>query len=364
MQEETALVFFQENNYVYMVLLMAIVVLIILAFVRYISVWLYRLAKVPAKETEESFAMHIFRHIGFIFAVSSGVWVGLSYLVLPADSFVRDIKEAMFFISLISLGYGCMRGVQETFIVRIKNLLPSETLRASFLPVASILTQITVWIVVLGILLVHWGVNLTSLLAGLGVGTVAVAFAMQKVIGEFFSTFAILLDRPFLVGDYIQARPQGTTTYFSGTVEHIGIKSTQLRASNGELIIVPNHELSTAEIQNFRRLTHRRVILHIDVLYNTDMDLLPKIPSHIEKMVSSADVRVSFESATLVSIGEGSYKYETIYYIETADYKEHRHIQEKVLLNIAEGMKKLDITMNCTDGICVVQENTMSQKKK
>ena len=193
---------------------------------------------------------------------------------------------------------------------------------------------------VLGILLVlqNLGINVTSLIAGLGIGGLAVALALQSVLSDLFSSFSILFDKPFTVGDFIVA---GGT---AGTVEKIGIKTTRLRAVSGEQIVMSNTELTGAVIQNYKRMQERRVVFGFGVLYETSEDKLKAIPLLVEKLLTQ-EKNIRFMSAHFKEFGDSAYVYEVIYYVETADYYEYLRIHNDIAMQLIDVLAKEQIEM-------------------
>ena len=123
--------------------------------------------------------------------------------------------------------------------------------------------QVTFLIVLVLIGLSNLGVDITALLAGLGVGGIAVALAAQNILGDLLASLSIVLDKPFVVGDFIVAGSE------KGTVEHIGIKTTRLRSLSGEELIFSNKDLLESRVQNFKRMWVRRVVQSFVVVYST-----------------------------------------------------------------------------------------------
>ena len=130
------------------------------------------------------------------------------------------------------------------------------------------------WAIVLLLVLNHLGVNITALVAGLGIGGVAVALALQNVLGDLLASLAIVLDKPFVVGDAIAVGE------VSGQVERVGIKTTRLRSVDGEQLVVSNADLLKSRIRNFRRMTERRVLFGLGIAYETPHDKLARVPEH------------------------------------------------------------------------------------
>jgi small-conductance mechanosensitive channel len=181
--------------------------------------------------------------------------------------------------------------------------------------------------------LARLGVNVTALVTGLGIGGIALALAVQNVLGDLLAALAIIFDKPFDVGDSI------TVGETSGTVERIGLKTTRLRSVAGEQVIVSNSELLKSRIHNFRRLLERRVVLTLGVTYDTSPDLLARIPEMLEEIVS-AEQPVRFERAHFSAFGESALRFETVYFVLDSDYTKYMDIQHSINLAVLQRFDK------------------------
>ncbi len=173
------------------------------------------------------------------------------------------------------------------------------------------------------LVLSNLGVNITSLIAGLGIGGVAIAFALQNILGDLFSSFAIYFDKPFEVGDYV------VIDTHRGTVEKIGLKTTRIRSIEGEEIVISNQDLTSARLQNYRKLTERRRVFTFGVLYETPLDAVEKIPSMVSKIIESLP-NVRFDRAHLTSFGASSLDFEVVYFVTSSEYKFALDIQQDI----------------------------------
>jgi len=171
------------------------------------------------------------------------------------------------------------------------------------------------------------GYDVTALITGLGVGGIAIALAVQNVLGDLFAALAIVLDKPFVVGDTI-----GVDT-FTGTVEQIGLKTTRLRSLNGELLIFSNADLLKGRIRNFKRMQERRIVFTIGVSYDTPADTVARIPTIIREAVT-AQQQVRFDRSHFVAYGESALNFETVYFVLTADYLTHVDVLQAINLQI------------------------------
>jgi len=191
---------------------------------------------------------------------------------------------------------------------------------------------------VFGILLVlsNFGVNVTSLVAGAGIAGIAIAFALQGILSDLFSSFSLYFDKPFRVGDFIIV---GDTM---GVVKHIGIKSTRIRALSGEEITLSNKELTAAKIQNFKRMQERRVVFSFGVLYETPVATCRAIPAMIKRIIEPID-DVRFDRVHMQKFGDSSLDYQVVYYVLTPDYNRYMDIQQAINFKMMEHFEQKGI---------------------
>jgi len=193
--------------------------------------------------------------------------------------------------------------------------------------VLGFISRIVLWSIVLLITLSNFGVNITAIVTGLGVGGIAVALAAQKILGDIFSSFIIVLDKPFEVGDFI------VIGEFKGTVERVGIKTTRFRSITGEQIIMPNGAVIDSKMRNFKRMDERRVSFRLNIEYGTPEATLIQIPKWVEAIVTGQP-HTRFVYATFLEYGEFSLIYEIVYVVESPDYNYYLQIHQEVNLAI------------------------------
>jgi small-conductance mechanosensitive channel len=172
------------------------------------------------------------------------------------------------------------------------------------------------------------GVNITALVASLGVGGIAVALAVQNILGDLFASLSILLDRPFEVGDFIVV-----TGDHMGTIEKIGLKTTRVRSLSGEQLIFPNSDLLQSRVKNFKRMQERRVVLNYGLVYGTPAELLAKIPEMTRSIIEQ-EKQVRFERSHFARLGSSALELEAIYWILDPDYNLYMDIQQRIALNM------------------------------
>ena len=199
-----------------------------------------------------------------------------------------------------------------------------------------ILLKIIIWVLGVIIILDNLGYKITTVLAGLGIGGIAVALAAQSIFGDLFSYFIIIFDKPFEVGDFIIIGD------LMGTVETIGLKTTRIRSLSGEEIILSNSDLTSSRVKNFKRMPTRRVIFKIGVTYETPIEKLKKISDIIKNIFESLK-DVKLERVHFVSYGDFALNYEIAYLVLSSDYIKYMDLQQEINFKIKEEFDKLKI---------------------
>jgi small-conductance mechanosensitive channel len=177
------------------------------------------------------------------------------------------------------------------------------------------------------------GVEITTLITGLGIGGIAVALALQNILGDLFASLSISLDRPFAIGDFI------IVDEYLGAVEHIGLKTTRIRSLGGEQLVFSNTDLLKSRIRNYKRMQQRRVPFTVGVTYQTPPAKLRKIPEIFKQQLEQFD-DVHFDRAHFKAYGAYSLDFEFVYYVHTADYNRYMDIQQAINLGLYEEFEK------------------------
>jgi len=256
----------------------------------------------------------------------------LLYTGLQLLTFPQKIDHIIDMVAIVVLGIYLIRGINTLLDYFIKYHLYSNNnyTNSSFnLQTFSILSKILIWIIGIIILADNLGFKITPLLAGLGIGGVAVALAAQTLLKDLFSCFAIYFDRPFNIGDFI------IVGEFLGTVEYVGIKTTRLRSLGGEELILANSDLTDSRIRNYKRMQRRRVSFNIKVTYNTPLEKLKLIPLNIEKIIKNID-NALFDRAHLANFDDYGFSFEIVYYVLSDDYNKYMDLQQLINFSIIE----------------------------
>ncbi|MFO8088939.1 MAG: mechanosensitive ion channel family protein [Desulfatiglandaceae bacterium] len=256
-----------------------------------------------------------------ILALPASLETFLSYLAVIAGGIQIGIWAAFLITKFVS-GYVISKTDQEE--------IPSG------IAVATLLARVIVWAFIVLLVLDNLGFNITTLVAGLGVGGIAIAMASQNILADLFASLSILLDKPFKVGDFI------IVGEFLGSVEHIGLKTTRLRSLGGEQLVFSNTDLLSSRIRNYKRMLERRIAFTIGVEYNTEYEKLKLIPEMIKDIISSVEL-TRFDRCHFISYGDFSLKIETVYYILSPDYNIYANVQQEINLKIFKKFKEEEI---------------------
>ncbi|HEY5967238.1 MAG TPA: mechanosensitive ion channel family protein [Chitinophagaceae bacterium] len=196
-----------------------------------------------------------------------------------------------------------------------------------------IIVKIIIWTMGVVFLIDNLGYDITTLVAGLGIGGIAIALAAQAVLGDLFSYFVIFFDKPFEIGDFIIIGDK------MGTVEYVGIKTTRIRALSGEQLVVSNTDLTNSRVQNYKRMEKRRVVFSIGVLYETTEEKLKRIPGIIKSIIESQP-DLQFDRVHFSAFADFSLSFEIVYYIPSADYNLYMDRQQAINMAIFEEFQK------------------------
>jgi small-conductance mechanosensitive channel len=199
-----------------------------------------------------------------------------------------------------------------------------------FFALAALWTSVTI------VILSSLGVAVTPLLAGLGVGGIAVGFALQRILGDIFCSVAILIDRPFEVGDFMQAGDH------MGTVERIGVRTTRVRSLGGEQIVIPNSDLIQSRVRNFKRMTERRVAFRFGLAYGTPAVTVERIPGLVRGIIEGQE-RTRVDRAHFAGFGESALTFEVVYYVLDPDLNLAMNIQQQINLELLRTFEGLGV---------------------
>ena len=249
-------------------------------------------------------------------------------LVLDLPSKVENLTIKVLIIAVLAQGAIWA----DVLVVYLIKLLVEKKTREDVSSVAMItmfgaVSRVAVWSVVMLLALDNIGINVTALVAGLGIGGVAIALASQNVLGDLFASISIVLDKPFVIGDFIIIGDM------LGSVEHIGIKTTRVRSLSGEQLVFSNNDLLNSRIRNYKRMDERRIVFSIGVVYQTPYEKLSAIPGMVREIVEAQE-QTRFDRAHFSKYGDFALIYEIVYNVKIPDYNAYMDIQEAINLEI------------------------------
>lgn len=228
---------------------------------------------------------------------------------------------------LIQMGLWAVAGLGCFMKLRREQQLEEDAGAVAAMDIVSFLLRVSVWAIVFLLALDNLGVNITALVAGLGVGGIAVALAAQNIISDLFASLSIVLDQPFVLGDFL------VIDDLAGSVERVGLKTTRVRSLSGEQLVFSNNDLLNSRIRNYGRMSERRIVFTIGVIYQTSSEQLERIPHLIEDIIDKQET-ARFDRAHFQRFGDYSLNFEVVYYVESSDYKLYMDIQQAVNLEI------------------------------
>lgn len=245
---------------------------------------------------------------------------------------VSDAPAIPWLLRLVFIGFMLQIGLWGNDIMRMSTswYLESHTgeaARITAVRAAGLVGKVLLWAVISLLVLDNFGIDVTALIAGLGIGGIAIALAVQNVLADLLAYVSIIADRPFSHGDYLVIGEH------SGTVEHIGIKTTRIRSLSGEQIVFSNNDLLNSRVRNYKRMNERRVAFTIGVTYDTDHEQLKAIPA-ILRVAVEAQENTRFDRAHMKEFGDFSINFELVYYMLVPDYASYMDTRQAVNLEI------------------------------
>jgi small-conductance mechanosensitive channel len=315
--------------------LVAVVTAIVLRVFQAVGVrQIARLSERTSNTWDDAF-VELLRHTRWLFLLIVALFAGSLLLTLPER--VREITHAVVVIALF-LQIGVWLNAVILFRVNgyRQRMLKEDPASVTTMSALSFVGRILLWAVILLLILDNLGVDVTALVAGLGVGGIAVALAVQNILGDLFASLSIVLDKPFTVGDFL------IIDDYMGSVEHVGLKTTRMRSLSGEQLIFSNADLLGSRIRNYGRMFERRVAFNIGVTYQTPRDKLTMIPTIIREAIEGQE-STRFDRSHFKGYGDFSLNFETVYYVLGPDYNIYMDIQQAINLYIHKRFEEEEI---------------------
>lgn len=281
----------------------------------------------------DDYFLPLLRKTKFFSILTVGIYLASLSLTFPGvySDWIDKIIKLIFFIQVGFWG----TGLTDNFVAHqvSEKMEDDKADDATTIDALGLIARIVIWSIISLMVLDNLGVEVNSLLASLGIGGIAIALALQNILGDLFASLTIALDKPFIIGDYIAVGD------YAGTVEDIGLKSTRMRSLSGEEIILSNTDLLSSRIRNYRFIEERRASFVIGVTYGTSTETLARIPSIIKEIVLSVD-KVRFLRTFLTDLGDYSLNYEVVYFVQSTDYTLFMEVRQEINLAIYDRFEK------------------------
>jgi len=298
---------------------------------------LERLAKRTRTEADDVI-VDLVRRTSVPFRVFMALTLGSLVLTFPAGvragQIVRTIAVLALLYQVALWGNGLIGYFTRRYLARHA----AEGSSATTITALSYGARLLLYGMLFLLALSNLGIDITALVAGLGIGGIAVALAVQNILGDLFGALSIVLDKPFVVGDFI------IVDQYMGTVEHIGLKTTRLRALGGEQIVMSNGELLKSRIRNWARLKERRVVLAFGIPLSTPTDVVERLPVMVRQAIESRDL-VRFDRAHFTGFNASAFNFEAVYWILTPDYAAFMDRQQAVGLDVLRSLEREGIKL-------------------
>ncbi len=282
-----------------------------------------QMAKRTANNFDDFIAAEL-QQIKIFILILLSIYAGALALNLPPSPrrLIHMIAQLTFLLQIALWGHALVSyGLRQY----LKRKIEEDAQTATTIGALGFLVKLLLWVVIVLIALQNMGVDITALITGLGIGGIAIALAVQNVLGDLFASLSIVMDKPFVVGDFIMVGD------LMGTVEKVGLKTTRLRSLDGDQLIFSNSDLLNSRIRNYKRMYERRIVFTIGVTYETSHEKLEAIPDMIKNIITSQEM-ARFDRSHFKTYGDFSLNIESVYYVLLPDYNVYMDVQQAINL--------------------------------
>jgi len=322
----------QSNSFLMPLIAFLATISALMFFKRHLMRYLKKIAK-KTKSDLDDLLLNLVERIPLSFYVLASLFVALKFAQAP--KFIEDTVG--YAVILVATYYAVLASqiIIDQFSKKIVDSRRAEDPKddVSLIKLIAKILKYSMWIVGVLLFLANIDVDISAILAGMGVGGIAIALAAQNVLGDVFAAFSIYFDKPYKVGDFILVSEDW------GEVIKIGIKTTRIKTLRGEELVVSNREMTTTRVHNFGRMPHRRVDFALGITYQTPVEKVKKIPEMIKSIIELNNL-VRFDRAHFKKFGDFSLEFEIVYYIDSPDYNKYMDTQQAINLAIMEAFEK------------------------
>ncbi|MBA1204602.1 mechanosensitive ion channel family protein [Pseudomonas capeferrum] len=264
------------------------------------------------------------------------ILVGIGVLDLP-ERWASRVSSLWFVVVALQVGLWASRAIALAMLRYFKRHSHSENYSGSALATLSLWgAKVLLWAVVILAMLSNLGVNITAFVASLGVGGIAIALAVQNILGDVFASLSIAVDKPFEVGDFI------VVGSLAGTVEHVGLKTTRIRSLGGEQIVMANAEMIGSTIQNYKRLQERRIVFKFSLTHGSTPEQVKQVTQQVERIIREQKL-ARFDRSHFLGFGEYSLDFETVYIVLDPSYNVYMDVQQAINIAMMEAFAKIGV---------------------
>lgn len=269
--------------------------------------------------------------VSIVSILAVGVYAAMKILVLP-ERVDRMMDKLAIILVLLQVGLWGNRIIAHYLNSWMEVRCEKDPSQQALLGLINYFARVLFWLLLVLIALNNLGVDITALVAGVGIGGIAIALAVQSILGDALGSLTIALDKPFAVGETIQVDD------LIGTIEHVGLKTTRIRALTGEQVILANSDLLKLRIRNRSRMNKRRVVVALDIPYSTPSETLRGLPELLRETVLSVPL-TEFEAAFMKAMGPYSLQFEVIYYVTNPDFLVYQSTHHELMVRTLEVLK-------------------------
>lgn len=312
-------------------------ILLGLVLIKFLQKWLLQRVKKWADRTETNLDDYLLDGIeNFVLPMAKFlvIYAGLNYLSLS-----NKVDKILHVAIIVIVTFYCVQLIASFLKLLLESHVRKQDQgeeKVKQMKGVMVVVTIVIWILGGVFLLNNLGYDVTAIVTGLGIGGIAIALALQNILGDLFNYFVIFFDRPFEIGDAIVLDDK------NGTVEYIGIKTTRLKALGGEQLILSNSDLTKSRLHNFKRMQRRRIAFTLAVAYDTSVENLREIPDIIKRLVQEHK-EITLDRVHFLAYGTHGLNFETVFFVETSDYNKYADIQQDINFKIFENFRQKGI---------------------
>lgn len=299
---------------------------------RFVLLWLANLSARTETNLDDTF-VKIVRSFKPPFYLFLSFWLAIRFIEL--SGIAETILTAILVVWLVYQAVLIVGILVEDVVFAYLVKEDDETAKSALHLLANIVKGV-MWVFGSILILSNFGIDVTSLVAGAGIAGIAIAFALQGILSDLFSSFSLYFDKPFKVGDFIVVNDT------AGVVKKIGVKTTRIQALSGEEVVLSNQDLTSAKIQNYKLMEERRVVFMFGILYETERKKIVPITAEIKKIIEGIQ-NTRFDRVHLKGFGDSSLDFEVVYYVLDSDYNRYMDMQQEINLAIMEYFEKEQI---------------------